>query len=185
MPQKKDSDSNSKDIKLTWRQLLFHFVLLCLCVLLGVFSWYLSRPQSIRLHETGMHEYLTVSLTPEIEVSLDHGSSCAVTDYEPLRIELFRGNAYFNIKKKQADDFRVKVGEAFIEDLGTRFSVRMRKDGNHIVSVGQGQIKVHVADGEYLISALEQANFNNFKISKHRMISANEVAPWDSQQIVP
>lgn len=165
--------------------MLFHFALLCICVVLGVFSWYLSRPQSIRLHETGAHEYLTVSLTPEIEVSLDHRSSCAITDYEPLRIELFRGNAYFDIKNKQAADFRIKVGEALIEDLGTRFSVRMRKNGDHIVSVGQGQIKVHVATGEYLISALEQANFDNFTISKHRMISAGEIAPWYTNRFVP
>ncbi|SEN27260.1 FecR domain-containing protein [Nitrosomonas marina] len=185
MPEQKESDSKSKAVKLSWKQLLFHFALLCLCVMLGLFSWYLSRPQSIRFHETGAQEHLTVSLTPEIDVSLDHGSSCAVTDFEPLRIELFRGSAYFDIKKKQADDFRIKVGEALIEDLGTRFSVRMQKNGDHIVSVGQGQIKLHVAAGEYLISALEQANFDNFKISKHKLISASEVAPWHSHSAGP
>ncbi|MDR4517708.1 MAG: FecR family protein [Nitrosomonas sp.] len=185
MSAPKDSDSTSKPVKLTWRQMLFHFALLCICVVLGIFAWYLSRPQSIRFHETNAHEYLTVSVTPEIEISLDHSSLCAVTDYEPLRIELFRGNAYFDIKKKQKEDFRIKVGETLIENLGTRFSVRMQKDGNHIVSVGQGQVNVHVATGTHLISALEQADFDGYTVSKHRMISARDVAPWHSDQKVP
>ena len=185
MPEQQQPDSESKPVKLTWRQMLFHFALLCICVVLGIFAWYLSRPQSIRFHETKTHEYLTVSVTPEIEISLDQSSLCAVPDYEPLRIEMFRGNVYFDIKKKQPEDFRIKVGETLIEDLGTRFSVRMQKDGTHIISVGQGQVKVHVATGTHLISALEQADFNDFNISKHRMISARDVAPWHSDQKVP
>jgi len=178
MSTPKDSDTEPKLFKLTWRSILIHIALLCICVLLGLFSWYLSRPQSIRFHQTGSHEYLTVPVTSEIDVSLDHSSSFAVTDYTPLRIEMIKGNAFFDIKKKQADDFRIKVGEALIEDLGTRFSIRMQKHGTHIVSVGQGKIKLYTASDEYMISALEQADFDNFKTSKHRMISARDVAPW-------
>ncbi len=183
MSTPKDSDTEPKLFKLSWRSILIHLTLLFVCVVLGLFSWYLSRPQSIRFYQTNLNEYLTVPITSEIDISLDHNSSFAVTDYAPLRIEMLKGNAYFNIKKKQADDFRIKVGEVFIEDFGTRFSIRMQKHGAHIVSVGQGKIKLHTASDEYLISALEQADFDNSKISKHRMISINEVAPWYKEQL--
>ncbi len=183
MAEPKDTDSTPKPFKLTLRGILIHFTLLCICLLLGLFSWYLSRPQSIRFHQTKTNDYLTIPVTSEIDVSLDQNSAFAVTDYEPLRIEVFEGNAYFDIKKRQADSFRIKVGDVYIEDIGTRFSIRMQKVDPHIVSVAQGKIKVHIASGEYLVSALEQVSFDNSKIIKHRMISVRDVAPWHSDQL--
>ncbi|HNP26316.1 MAG TPA: FecR family protein [Nitrosomonas sp.] len=186
MSAPKPSDpSPKKPFVFSWRRFFMHLSLFGLCAFLGLMSWYLSKPQSIRFHETRTGEYLTVKVTPDIHITLDSSSSFAITDNEPLRIELFRGNTYFDIKKNAPDHLAIKVGETLIEDIGTRFSVRMQKDGNHILSVAQGQVKVHVVSGVYLISALEQADFDGYKVSKHRMISEREVAPWHSDHITP
>ncbi|PTN11937.1 FecR family protein [Nitrosomonas aestuarii] len=186
MSAPKPSDpSPKKPFVFSWRRLFIHLALFSVCAFLGLMSWHLSKPQSIRLHETKPGEYLNIKVTPDIYISLDSSSSFAITDNEPLRIELFRGNTYFDIKKNPADHLTIKVGDTLIEDIGTRFSVRMQKNGNHILSVAQGQVKVHVVSGVYLISALEQADFDGYKVSKHRMISEREVAPWHSDRITP
>lgn len=183
MSAHKPTDSSPKPIVFSWQRLFIHCTLFAICAILGLLSWYISKPQSVRFYETKGDEYLTVSVTPDIHISMDNSSSFAVTDNKPLRIELFKGNTYFDIDKSAAGQLTVKVGETLIEDIGTRFSIRMKKEGGHIVSVGQGQVKVHVASGAHLISALEQADFDDYTISRHRMISDRDVAPWHSNQI--
>jgi transmembrane sensor len=178
MSAHKSTDSASKSFVFSWRRFLLHTSILLVGLLLGLTTWYFSKPQSVRFHETKADEYLTVAVAPHIDIDLDVGSSIAITDRRPLIMELFKGNVYFNIGRNALEKVRIKVGEAFIEDVGTRFSIRMNKDGSRMVSVAEGQIKIHVASGAYLVSALEQADFDNVKISRHRLISEREVAPW-------
>jgi ferric-dicitrate binding protein FerR (iron transport regulator) len=178
MSAQKSTDAASKPIVFSWRRFLLHASILGIGLLLGWMTWYFSKPQSVRFHETKADEYLTVAVTPHIEIALDTGSSIAITDRQPLFMELFKGNVYFNISRNAMEQIRIKVGEALIEDAGTRFSIRMNKDGSRIVSVAEGQLKINVASGAYQISALEQADFDNVKISRHRLISEREVAPW-------
>jgi len=178
MSAHKSTDSASKTFVFSWRRFLLHTSILAAGLLLGWMTWYFSKPQSVRFHETKADEYLTVAVTPHIEIALDAGSSIAITDHQPMRMELFKGNVYFNIDKNTMEQVRIKVGEALIENIGTRFSIRMNKDGSRIVSVAEGQLKINVASGAYQISALEQADFDNVKINRHRLISEREVAPW-------
>lgn len=178
MSAHKSTDSASKRFVFSWRRFLLHTSILAIGLLLGWMTWYVSKPQSIRFHETKADEYLTVTVAPHIEIALDSGSSIAISDHQPMLMELFRGNVYFNIGKNTVETIRIKVGDAFIDDIGTRFSIRMNKNGSGIISVAEGQLKINVASGAYLISALEQADFDNVKISRHRLISEREVAPW-------
>ncbi len=185
MPAPKSSDSSNPKKSFSWQRLLIHCALFGVCALLGVLSWHISKPQSVRFYETKSDEHLTVKVTPEIEATLDSSSSFAITDNKPLRIELFRGNIYFDIGANSTEKLSVKIGETLIEDVGPRFSIRMQKDGSHIISVAQGQARINVASGTYLISALEQANFDGFRISKHKMISESDVAPWHNAHVSP
>lgn len=118
-----------------------------------------------------------MAATPDINISLDHDSSVTVSNTEPPRIELLRGNAYFDTKNKHEEKLQVKVGTTYIKDLGTRFSIGRRSDGG-TVAVAEGQVEVQVETGTYLISSRERADFDGKRVTGHRMISEADIAPW-------
>ena len=140
-------------------------------------SWYISKPVTARLHETVAGQRLTVKATPDIGITLDADSAITVANSQPPRIELLRGNAYFDVTSNDADKLEVKVGAARIRDIGTRFSVGMRSDGGS-VAVAEGQVEILVATGTYLVSARERADFDSMRVIGHRIIAEAEVAPW-------
>lgn len=144
---------------------------------LGLMSWYISKPVTARLHETGPGQHLTVKATPDISISLDTDSAVTVANSQPPQIELLRGNAYFDVTSNDADKLEVKVGEVRIKDIGTRFSVRMWADGGS-VAVADGQVEIHVTTGTYLVSARERADFNGTRVTEHRLIAEADIAPW-------
>lgn len=165
----------------SWRRFMVHCAIMSICVMLGLMTWYFGKPPSIRLYETTIEEQLTTTIAPGIDMALDTRSSLAVKEDQPLQVELFRGNVYFDIKEHVANQFEAKVGNVIIKDVGTRFSIQMNKNGNH-VAVEEGYIKIHVASGVYQINALEQADFDDINVSKHRKIADRDIAPWRSQQ---
>lgn len=167
-----------KILVLSWKQVLIHFGLFGFCVFLGLLSWFIADPQSVRLFETLPGETQTINITPDIHIVLDGGSSVTIEDDKPLFIEVLRGNTYFDIRDTSTEPMTVKIGHTLINDVGKQFSIRMQKNGNNVISVAKGQIKVNSPSGAYLISALEQADFDGFRVSKHRMISERDVAPW-------
>ncbi len=164
----------------SWRRFFLHCVILGVCVLLGLMTWYFGKPHSIRFYETKSEAQLVTAIAPDINMALDKLSSVAVKESHPLQVELFKGNIYFDIKKNAAHQLEVKVGNALIKNTGTRFSIRMQKDGNNHIAVADGHIKIQVASGVYQINAHEQADFNDASISKHSLISERDIAPWHS-----
>ncbi|MBS0300413.1 MAG: FecR domain-containing protein [Proteobacteria bacterium] len=165
-----------------WRRFLVHSAIMGVCIMLGLMTWYFGKPPSIRFYETKSEQPLAAVIAPDIEMALDKRSSVAVKESKPLQVELFKGNVYFDIKKDSTDQLEVKVGSAIIKDFGTRFSIFMHKDGTGHIAVADGHVKLHVATGVYQINALEQADFDDTKISKHRLVSEREIAPWRSDQ---
>jgi len=161
----------------SWRRILLHGSITTMALGLGLMSWYISKPVTARLHETGPGQHLTIKATPDISISLDADSAITVVNSQPPRIELLRGNAYFDVTSKDADKLEVKVGEARIKDIGTRFSVKMQPDGGS-VAVADGQVEIHVATGTYLVSARERADFDGTRITGHRLIAEADIAPW-------
>lgn len=177
-PKPSDSPSKPKPFVFSWQRFFLHVSIVSVCLLLGLLSWSISKPQSIRLYETPVGQHLAVNVTTGVTIALDENSSIAVTDFKPLRMEIFKGNVYFEIEKDAVYKPSVKVGNVTFEEVATRFSLRAHKTGGGVVSVAAGQISVHLPSGVYLISALEQADFDDFSISKHRLISEYDVAPW-------
>ncbi|WP_297326046.1 FecR family protein [Nitrosomonas sp.] len=162
----------------SWRRFSLHCAIMGFCVLLGLMTWYFAKPHSIRFYETKSEEQLTTAIAPDIDMALDTYSSVAVKDSQPLQVELLRGNVYFDIRKNATNTLEVKVGNVIIKDTGTRFSIRMHKDGSSNIAVADGHIKIHVASGVYQINTLEQADFDDARISKHRLVAEHDIAPW-------
>lgn len=159
-----------------------HSAIISVGILLGLLAWYIAKPQSVRFYETKSEQPLTAAITPHITMALDIESSVAIKDSEPLQVELFKGNVYFDIRENAADKIEVKVGQAFIKDIGTRFSIRMHKDGSGHIAVASGQIKIHVASGVYQVNAHEQVDFDDTRISQHKLIEEHDIAPWRTDQ---
>ena len=166
----------------SWRRFLLHCSIMGFCVTLGLLTWYFAKPHSIRFYETKSEERLVTAIAPDIDMALDTRSSITVKNSQPLQVELLKGNVYFDIKKNAIDKLEVKVGNAIIKDTGTRFSIQMHKDGSSHIAVADGHIKIHVASGVYQINELEQADFDDARISKHRLVTERDIAPWRSEQ---
>ncbi len=172
------TNSSSKLFVLSWQRFMLHFSILSIGLLLGLLSWYISKPQSFRLYETPIGQHMAIDVTTDIAIALDSNSSVSVTDNKPLQIELLKGNVYFDISKDAVNKPTVQVGNVLFENVAARFSIRKHKNGEATISVATGQIGIHLASSVYLISALEQADFDDYKMSKHRLISTYDVAPW-------
>jgi transmembrane sensor len=169
--------AKSKTRAFRWPRFFVHFSIVITAVSLGVMSWLIAKPTSTRIHQTIPGQRLTVTATPDIDISLDHDSTVTVSNTEPPGIELLRGNAYFDIKNKREEKLQVKVGTTHIKDLGTRFSIRKRSDGGS-VAVAEGQVQIQVETGTYLVSSRERADFDGKRVTGHRMISEADIAPW-------
>ncbi len=161
----------------SWRRILLHCIIASTGLGLGLISWLIAKPTATRIHQTVPGERLTVTASPDIDVSLDADSSVTVTNSQPPRIEVLRGNAYFDVKPNAAGKLQVKVGTVYIRDIGTGFSVSRRGNGGS-VAVASGQVEVQVETGTYLVSARERADFDSAHVTGQRVISEADVAPW-------
>ena len=95
----------------------------------------------------------------------------------PPWIEVLRGNAYFDVTSNDVERLEVRVGTVRIKDIGTRFSVRMQQEGGS-VAVADGQVEIHLETGIHLVSAREHADFDSARVTKHRVTTEADVAPW-------
>lgn len=167
----------------SWKRFFVHCAIMSFCVFLGLMTWYLGKPPSIRFYETKSEAPLTAPLAPGINMALDMRSTIAVKESEPLQVELFKGNVFFDIQKNAINQLEIKVGNTLIKDFGTRFSIQLHKDGSGHIAVTEGHIKIHTPSGSvFQINALEEAEFDDTGISKHRLLSERNIAPWHTIQ---
>ena len=166
----------------SWRRFFMHCAIISIGVFFGLLSWYISKPQTTRFYQTSVEQYQSIEVTPHIEIFLDMNSAVAVADNEPVKIELLKGNAYFETHGGALHELEVKVGDALIRDIGTRFRVSMLTDGSGNIAVEEGQVKIHVASGIHLISAGEQADFNGLNVTEHQLITEIDIAPWRADE---
>ena len=162
-----------------WRRFLIHLSIASAALFLGLMSWLIAKPMATRLHQTLPGERLTVAATPHIDISLDSDSSVTVTNTEPPRIELLRGNAFFDVKNTDAEKLQIKVGTVYIRGTGGRFSVSKRSSGGG-VAVAAGQLEIQVETGKYLVGSRERADFSDKTVTGQRVIAEADIAPWRS-----
>ena len=85
----------------SWPRFFVHCSIVVTAVSLGLMSWFIAKPTATRIHQTMPGERVTVAATPHIDISLDADSMVTVSNTEPPRIELLKGNAYFDVRNKR------------------------------------------------------------------------------------
>lgn len=126
-------------------------------------------------YKTGQNE-LKASLSDGTEVTMFANSELVLDkDFEKGKRTLrLKGSAYFSVIHDEQKPFVIDVGNVFIKDVGTKFSVRTSKDTDSIyVNVDEGVVLLF----DNLKSALEiKASENAVYIkSKRQIISAQEI----------
>jgi ferric-dicitrate binding protein FerR (iron transport regulator) len=160
-----------------WRRFLIHLSIASAALFLGLMSWLIAKPMATRLHETVPGERITVTATPHVDISLDSDSSVTVSNTEPPRIELLRGNAFFDVKSTDAEKLQIKVGMVYISDAGSHFSVSKRSNGGS-VAVASGQVEIQIGTEKYLVGSRERADFNDKTVTGQRVVTEADIAPW-------
>jgi ferric-dicitrate binding protein FerR (iron transport regulator) len=159
------------------QRFLVHGSIVAAAVSLGLMSWFIAKPLSTRLHQTEPGQRITITATPHIDISLDSDSSVTVSNTDPPRIELLRGNACFDVRGNGPGKIQLKVGTTYIRDTGTRFSVRKSSSGGNI-AVASGEVEIQVEMGTYLVGAHESADFDGVRVTGQKIISDSAIAPW-------
>jgi len=109
--------------------------------LLAGFQWFASRPQ-LQTYATRHGEQRSLQLPDNTVVRLNSDSAIAVSfDRHQRRVEVVRGQAYFEVAKDTARPFGVQVDGLLIKDIGTVFDV-YRQGADTTVSVAEGQVQV-------------------------------------------
>lgn len=112
---------------------------------IGVGNW-LATGQAGLVYETAVGEQRTVRLTDGSVVSIGPGSRLRVAlKSDARRIDLDRGEAYFQVAKDPLRRFTVRAGSASVTAIGTAFNVR-RNQERVIVGVSEGTVAI--APGE-------------------------------------
>lgn len=141
--------------------------------------YFIPGPTTIQLYETAPGQYQTIEITPEITIDLDGASSVAVKKSQPIQVELLRGEVYFVVHaaQKNSDQLEVILGNARIKHIGTRFVIRMEKNGG-IIAVSEGQVELQIGNLNRVIGAGKQISFNATTIIGEASITATDIAPW-------
>ncbi|MEP7186339.1 MAG: FecR domain-containing protein [Rhodanobacter sp.] len=103
--------------------------------------WVMSRPQ-VQDFATSHGEQRSLQLPDNTFVRLNSDSAIVVSfSKNSRRVEVTRGQAYFEVAKDPARPFGVRVGRLLIKDIGTAFDV-YRQDTATTVTVTEGQVQV-------------------------------------------
>ena len=153
-------------------------------------------PDSEVRYSTGHGEERTVRLADGTFVHLNTDSVLVVKFARDVRlVELERGEAFFEVAKAVGRPFRVGVGQAEFQDVGTAFDVFRDKTGSTI-TVAEGRVSVFdeqyrdFADRSASSSVADLTAGEQVTVSGSGAISAttkpdlDRVLSWTRQQIV-
>jgi transmembrane sensor len=115
-------------------------MLVTMALILGL-RWFTSRPQ-VQDYATSHGEQRSLQLPDNTFVRLNSDSAIAVRfSRHRRRVDVTRGQAYFEVAKDPQRPFGVRVGGLLIKDIGTAFDV-YRQDTGTTVTVTEGQVQV-------------------------------------------
>ncbi|SDA12552.1 FecR domain-containing protein [Sphingomonas sp. NFR15] len=92
-----------------------------------------------QVYETAPGVQRTIALADGSEVKLNGGTRLIVGGRDARALSLARGEALFTVKHDAARPFSVRVGTAWVVDIGTRFDI-VRESDTTRVAVSEGEI---------------------------------------------
>lgn len=116
-------------------------VALAALALVGGLQWHVSRSQ-VQDYATRHGEQRSLQLPDNTVVRLNSDSAIVVSfDRRQRRVEITRGQAYFEVAKDPLRTFGVQVDGLLIKDIGTTFDV-YRQGTDTTVTVAEGRVQV-------------------------------------------
>jgi transmembrane sensor len=100
-----------------------------------------------------------------------------------------RGDAYFDVRHDTAKPFAVRVGSAFIQDVGTTFTVESDDANATVVTVVTGSVRLRgaqaPADAGVLLAAGERGSIDDAgRTSTERAPSPDDDVAWTTGKLV-
>ena len=161
------------------KKFLLPFLSAAAVMLMGGIIFFLPPPLATQFHETMADQYQRVTLTPEVTVELDERSAIAVTNSEPLSIELIKGNAYFdnNHTAAQTQALEIVVGDVRFLAESASFSLETLKKGGRI-AISNGQMEMNIGGQTRSVSAGQRVEFNNNRVIEEISNVDLDIASW-------
>ena len=119
------------------------------CLVLAIFLWPQSSLNTTyqRDYQTALGEQHSIELEDGSIIELNTNSRVSVHyDKNHRRIELLRGEAYFEVTKDSARPFDVNAGSARVTAIGTAFNI-YRRDQSTNITVTEGVVRVTETGG--------------------------------------
>ena len=148
-------------------------------MLVGALIFVVPPPLVTQMHETSAGQYLKIDITPNITAELDANSSITVLKTDPLRVELLKGNIFFNVKSPSIEQTNIEVtlGDAVIQSKGGSFSSQRKKDQYRVAVVSQ-RIEIKTLNQTRIVNAGQKIEFDNTRIINESSIDSLDIAPW-------
>lgn len=140
---------------------------------------------------TWRFDYVAPSAT-RIAMKLPDGSQATVApgsafdtrfEHGVRRVELARGEAFFDVKHDPAHPFIVSAGDGEVRVLGTAFAVR-RTDNGATVVVQRGKVRVSTEGREEVLTPDRSVTYANGQLSKLRAVDASLALAWTRGRLI-
>jgi transmembrane sensor len=174
-------DSNVVPLR-TSRRLWLGGALAASLVALVSFGVMQRAPGDYRI-ETAMGEARTLTLADGSRIAVNGGSSILLSNADPRRATLERGQALFTVVHREDAPFRVSVGKAQLVDVGTVFDVT-RSGAQTVLSVSEGAVVYNPAADNVRVDAGHRLAVRDEGKAALSAISAASVGGWSSGQLI-
>jgi transmembrane sensor len=155
-------------------------------LLLMLAGWHLPKHwQNWRSdYHTAAGQQLSIDLEDGSRLTLNTDTALAVRYSDNLRkIELLRGEAYFEVSPNKNRPFVVDGGQATARAVGTSYAVRKQADDLRVV-VSEGTVEVAADQAEALVHAAEQAEYRQGRLQAVAKLDNDDALAWRRQQTV-
>ncbi|MFC4313783.1 FecR family protein [Steroidobacter flavus] len=137
-------------------------------------------------HLTGTGEIQKIYLPDGSRAVLNTDSAIDVAYEEgERRIELLRGEAWFEVRPDPSKPFIVHAHEGQVRAVGTAFSVRLEPDDRTTVIVSHGTVAI--SDGASITSTAsvgERVSFGGRKLTQEGSVDIDSLLSWRERRVV-
>ncbi len=171
--------ADSSGAKPWWKKYFFPVLSIVVIMLVGGSIFIVPPPLVTEYHETKPDQYQHITIQPDITIELDTGSALMLTRSQSPKVELLRGNAYFDTGNKSADARQLEViaGDVRILGKSAGFGVVIANQGGS-VAVSTGQVEMILHGQGKSISAGQRVDFDSKQITVESSITDSDIAPW-------